>query len=297
LFPARPASRPRRVAVQPDAGASCLLTVPALPRPGLAAPAARPRRARPHPGDEHRRRPPAPDLRQGRLGSGISWGPRYMTDLLPLLLWMLVPVVAALRGLGRVCFLLAAGVAVAIQAIGAFCYTGVTDSAIFAVASGPRKMRAAWGWRNAPFVASWQQGLAPAELMTEVRGNLDAIEAGGRATSAVTAGQEGVAAGWALAGHATPWQVAIAIDGRQPGASHTFSDRTDIRGTLHEASPAGWRIPFATAGLPPGEHKLAALAWASEKGDVYYLGERKLTVRRAPAAASDEDLDAAFRTA
>src|SRR6185312_3861056 len=229
--------------------------------------------------------------------SGISWGPRYMTDLLPLLLWMLVPVVAALRGLGRVCFLLAAGVAVAIQAIGAFCYTGVTDSAIFAVASGPRKMRAAWGWRNAPFVASWQQGLAPAELMTEVRGNLDAIEAGGRATSAVTAGQEVVAAGWALAGHATPWQVAIAIDGRQPVASHTFSDRTDIRGTLHEASPAGWRIPFATAGLAPGEHKLAALAWASEKGDVYYLGERKLTVRRAPAAASDEDLDAAFRTA
>lgn len=229
--------------------------------------------------------------------SGISWGPRYMTDLLPLLLWMLVPVVAALRGLGRVCFLLAVGVAVAIQAIGAFCYTGVTDSAIFAVASGPRKMRAAWGWRNAPFVASWQQGLAPAELMTEVRGNLDAIEAGGRATFAVTAGQEVVAAGWALAGHATPWQVAIAIDGRQPVASHTFSDRTDIRGTLHEASPAGWRIPFATAGLAPGEHKLAAFAWASEKGDVYYLGERKLTVRRAPAAASDEDLDAAFRTA
>ena len=229
--------------------------------------------------------------------SGISWGPRYMTDLLPLLLWMLVPVVAALRGLGRVCFLLAVGVAVAIQAIGAFCYTGVTDSAIFAVASGPRKMRAAWGWRNAPFVASLQQGLAPAELMTEVRGNLDAIEAGGRATSAVTAGQEVVAAGWALAGHATPWQVAIAIDGRQPVASHTFSDRTDIRGTLHEASPAGWRIPFATAGLAPGEHKLAAFAWASEKGEVYYLGERKLTVRRAPAAASDEDLDAAFRTA
>ena len=44
-----------------------------------------------------------------------------MTDLLPLLIWMLVPVVAALRGIGRVCFLLAVGVAVAIEAIGAFC--------------------------------------------------------------------------------------------------------------------------------------------------------------------------------
>ena len=71
--------------------------------------------------------------------AGISWGPRYLTDLLPLLVWMLVPVVAALRGVGRVCFLLAVGAAVAIQAIGAFWYTGATDSAIFAVASGPHR--------------------------------------------------------------------------------------------------------------------------------------------------------------
>ena len=231
--------------------------------------------------------------------AGISWGPRYMTDLLPLLLWMLVPVVATLRGLGRVCFLLAVGAAVAIEAIGAFWYTGVTDSAIFAIDSGPHQMRAAWNWRNAPFVASLQHGLAQAELTIEMRGNLDAIEAGGRATSAVTAGQEVVAAGWALAGHATPWQVAVAVDGRQTVASRTFFDRTDVRGTLHEASPAGWRIPLGTAGLAPGEHKLAALAWASENGDVYYLAERKLTVRKEGEAkpAADEDLDDGFRTA
>ena len=213
--------------------------------------------------------------------AGISWGPRYMTDLLPLLVWMLVPVVAALRGFGRACFLLAVGVAVAIEAIGAFCYTGATDGAIFAVASGPHEMRAAWDWRNAPFVASLRHGLAPAELMTEMRGDFDAIEAGGRATSAVTAGQEVVAAGWALAGHATPWQVAVTVDGRQTVASRTFFDRPDVRGALHEASPAGWRIPLGTAGLAPGEHKLAAFAWASGKGEGYYLAERTLTVRTA----------------
>lgn len=228
--------------------------------------------------------------------SGTSWGPRYMTDLLPLLLWMLVPVVAALRGLGRMGFLLAVGAAVAIEAIGAFWYTGATDHAIFAVASGPHQMQAAWDWRNAPFIASLRHGLAPEELMIEMRGNIDAIktdaietdaiEAGGRATSAVTAGQEVVATGWALAGHATPWQVAVVIDGRQTVASHTFLDRTDIRGTLHEASPAGWRIPLGTAGLAPGEHHLTAFAWASEKGEGYYLEERRLTVRMAPAAGS-----------
>jgi hypothetical protein len=253
--------------------------------------------------------------------AGISWGPRYMTDLLPLLLWMLVPVVASLRGFGRTCFLLAVGAAIAIEAIGAFWYTGATDSAIFAVAGGPHQMRAAWDWRNAPFVASLKNGLAPAELMIEMRGNLDAIEtdaietdaiqtdaiqtdaiktdaieAGGRATSAVTAGQEVVAAGWALAGHATPRQVAVVIDGRQPPvASHTFFDRPDVRRVLHEASPAGWRIPLGTAGLAPGEHHLTAFAWASEKGEGYYLAERTLTVR--PAAGANADLDAAFRTA
>ena len=211
--------------------------------------------------------------------AGISWGPRFLTDLLPLLLWMLAPVVASLRGLGRVCFLLAVGVAVAIEAIGAFWYTGATDGEIFAVASGPHQMRAAWDWRNAPFVAPIQEGLAPAELMLETRGNLDAIEADGRATAAVTAGQEVAAVGWALAGHATPWQVAVVIDGRQTVTSRTFFDRPDVRDTLHEVSPAGWRISLDTAGLAPGEHHLTAFARAAENGERYYLGERKLTVR------------------
>jgi hypothetical protein len=143
-----------------------------------------------------------------------------------------------------------------------------------------------------------QHGLAPAELTIEMRGSIDAIEtdaieAGGRADSAVAAGQEVVASGWALAGHATPRQVAVVIDGRRTAASQTFFDRPDVRGVLHEASPAGWRIPLGTAGLAPGEHHLAALAWASENGEAHYLAERKLTVRTAPAA----DLDDGFRTA
>lgn len=227
--------------------------------------------------------------------AGISWGPRYMTDLLPLLLWLLVPVVASLRRFGRTCFLFAVGIAVAIEAIGAFWYTGVTDNAIFAVAGGPHQMRAAWDWRNAPFVASFQHGLAPGELMIEMRGSIDAIERDGHAVSTVTAGQEVVATGWALAGHATPWQVAVAIDGLQTAGSRTFFDRPDVRGVLGEASPAGWRIPLSTAGLAPGEHHLALFASASEKGEGYYLAERPLTVRTAPAAGGD--LDDGFRTA
>jgi hypothetical protein len=226
--------------------------------------------------------------------AGISWGPRYMTDLLPLLLWMLVPVVAALRGVGRTCFVLAVGAAVAIEAIGAFWYTGATDLPILAVASGPDQMRAAWDWRNAPFIASFRQGLAPAELLLDVRGNLDAIETAGRPASAITAGQEAAVIGWALAGRATPRQVAVFIDGRQPVATRLFMDRADVRGALSAASPAGWRIPLDTASLAPGEHRLTAFAWGSENGEGRYLAERTLTVR-APAAGAD--LDDGFKTA
>jgi hypothetical protein len=225
--------------------------------------------------------------------AGSSWGPRFLTDLLPLLMWMLVPVVAALRGVGRTCFLVAVGAAVAIQVIGAFWYTGLTDRAIFAAASGPQQMRAAWDWRNAPYAASLKHGLAPAELLLGTRGTFDALESGGRATSTVNAGQEVVAHGWALAGDATPWQVAVIIDGQQAVATHTFFDRPDVREALGEASPAGWRIPLSTAGLAPGKHGLTAFAWASEKGTRHYLGELELTVL-APAEVSLED---GFKTA
>ncbi len=242
--------------------------------------------------------------------AGISWGPRFLTDLLPLLLWMLVPVVAELRGLGRVCFLLAVGVAIAIEAIGAFWYTGATEIPIFAAARGSDPLRAAWDWRNAPFVASLRHGLAPAELTVEMRGNVDVVggHGGHGANDTIEAGQKVDATGWALAGHRTPWQVAAVIDGRRIVTSRTFFDRPDVRGALGETSPAGWRVPLDTAGVAPGEHQLAVHVWASKNGEGYYLGERQLTVRPASSAsaaptagdaarADGFDIDASVRTA
>ena len=211
---------------------------------------------------------------------GLSWGPRYMTDLLPLLMWMLVPVVAALRGAGRVCFILLVGVAIAIEAIGAFSYSWSVDLPIYAGDRGVHghDMRAAWDWRNVPFIASWRHGLAPADFAVAVRGSFDAIESGGHATSAITAGQQTFATGWALAGDATPAQVAVSIDGKETVSSTVFYDRPDVRKTLEETSPAGWRIPLDTSRLAPGEHHLTAFAWASEKGEGHYLEERSLRV-------------------
>lgn len=213
---------------------------------------------------------------------GLSWGPRYMTDFLPFLIWMLAPVVSTLRGVARIGFLVAVGAAIIIEAIGAFCYSPSFDIPIFA-ADRPNHydVRGVWNWRNAPFLTSLKQGLAPAEFTTEIRGTFDAIEVGGRPTSVVTAGQEAFATGWTLAGHATPWQVAIVIDGRPPASSGVFFDRPDVRNTLHEPNPAGWRVPIDTKGMAAGEHSVTAFVWTSDKSEGYYFQERKLTVQTA----------------
>ncbi|MEA2571121.1 MAG: hypothetical protein QOI24_3122 [Acidobacteriota bacterium] len=217
---------------------------------------------------------------------GLSWGPRYMTDLLPLLFWMLVPVVDALRGVARACFLLAVGVAIMIEAIGAFTYSGYVDLPIYAADRDNEEndMRGAWQWRNTPILTSPSHGFAPLDLAANMRGSFDAIESGGRSVSVVTAGQEAFVAGWALAGDATPAQVAVSIDGKQHVATSVFVDRADVRNSLHAANPAGWRIPLDTTALAPGEHHLTAFAWLSGKGEGHYIEERTLTVK--PAAAS-----------
>src|SRR5207253_3717485 len=89
---------------------------------------------------------------------GLSWGPRYMTDLLPFLIWLLVPVVTAVRGVGRVVFMIAVGVSILFEAIGAFCYAGSHDLAIYAADKGyvVHDMRAAWQWRNWSVLTSLQ---------------------------------------------------------------------------------------------------------------------------------------------
>jgi hypothetical protein len=225
--------------------------------------------------------------------SGISWGPRYMTDLLPMLIWMLVPVVASLRRFGRVCFMVAVVVAVMIEGIGAFCYTGATDLPLYEIVEGPGKMRPAWEWRNAPFIASLRYTITP------VRGSFDGIQTGTYNVNATNVGDEVDAVGWALFGDRTPFQVAIKIDGEgRSFATRSFFDRSDLRETLHEANPAGWRIPINTAGLAPGEHRLTAFAWVSESGERRFVGERYLILTPAVAVtAVTGDLEASAKSA
>jgi hypothetical protein len=213
---------------------------------------------------------------------GASWGPRWFTDLLPLLLWMLPPVVAGLGSAARLAFVAACGAAIAIQAVGAFWYSGASDIAIFATAAGPDRMRAAWDPGNTPFIAELRHRRAPSELAIAVGGNLDSIEAGGREVREVTAGEEIAAAGWALTGGRSPREVVVLLDGQPAASTASFVDRPDVRSALRQTSPAGWRIPIRTDGLAPGEHVVAAVARANEQGGLYFLAERRFTVLAAP---------------
>lgn len=224
---------------------------------------------------------------------GISWGPRWLTDMLPMLVWMLPPAFAALPAPGRVAFGAACVVAIAIEVVGAFWYTGAVDTALVA-AAGPDRMQAAWDVRNAPFIAELRHPRAPADLMVELDGSIDIAavrdEPGG------AAGPQIEIAGWALANRLTPAELAVTIDGRFTAGTTAFFERIDVVRALGAISPSGWRITVPARDLAPGEHVVAALVRADKSGEPRLLRERTFTLT-ADDVGPDRELAVAARHA
>ncbi len=198
--------------------------------------------------------------------AGYSWGPRWLTDLLPLLVWLLPPAFAALRGIGRAAFLAAAGLSIAVQCVGAFWYTGASEPAVYAYPIGPGERRGAWEPGNAPFLAELRHPMArpdPAFLLwrdLRVRGALDVVTVAGRAAETAELGAPLALEGWALAGDRAPAAVEATLDGRLRAATARFIDRGDVRAALHTTAEAGWQLVLDTRGLAPGTHALAVRA-------------------------------------
>jgi hypothetical protein len=223
----------------------------------------------------------------GDWRQGLSWGPRWLTDMLPILFWMLPPVLNSLSVAGRVAFGFLCCLAIAIQAVGAFWYTGVSQAAVVA-ADGPNKMRAAWDVGNAPFVAELRHPPAPADLFVGFQGNIDLIAVHDEGNG----GQRQVQVdGWALTSHHTPADVAVSVDGYPMAGTSSFFERPDVVRTLGEKSPSGWKVSFPLDLLGPGQHVVAALARVREGGDARLLKERVITIAR------DGDLARAARQA
>ncbi|MEO6326217.1 MAG: hypothetical protein ABIT01_01785 [Thermoanaerobaculia bacterium] len=242
--------------------------------------------------------------------AGASYGPRYLTDLLPFLFWMLPPIVSSLTRFGRVLFALACGSAAAIQLIGAFWYTGASDAAIFAV---HEDRSAAWKVSNAPFIAELRHGPAPADLGIKIEGFFDAIETPRGNVEVVLRGERADAAGWALAQGRSADRIDLHVDGAWQNSTAVFFDRPDVRSVLGQTSRAGWRVRIPTEDLALGEHVLTILVQAHALGESQYLQERRFRLLEAerpdaeavaqktpmppPARAAKGDLEAASRNA
>lgn len=209
----------------------------------------------------------------GDWRQGASWGPRWLTDMLPILIWMLPPALGAMSRRVRVLFGATCVAAIAIQVIGAFWYIGLSEAAIFAPTSRADQMKAAWDIRNTPFLVELQHRPAAPDLFVTVNGNIDII---GPAAGADDGKLE--AAGWALTDHLTPAGLMVRVDGALVGATTEFFDRPDVVKTLGEASPSGWRITFPADAIGPGDHIVAVLVKASAGGDARLLLERRFTI-------------------
>ncbi len=231
--------------------------------------------------------------------AGACWGPRWPTDLLPILLWMLAPAAAVLRGAGRALLVLTIGAAVAIEAVGAFWYTGQSDLAILADAGGrggSGAMAAAWDLRNAPFLAELRHPPAARDLMLDLRGTIDWLRAGGRETGEVAPGIPLTVEGWALVDGRSPAAVVLSVDGRPVTSSAEFRFRPDVAAAVHRAAPSGWSLVLDTSGLAPGTHRLVVGVRSEGSGEIRPLAEVPVVVavphtvaaaRAMPAAAAD----------
>jgi hypothetical protein len=104
--------------------------------------------------------------------AGACYGPRYLTDMLPVLVWLLLPVIARLRGWGLRAFVAAVAAGIAIQAIGAFCYPRGRSDDLFYPQGLDRMVIApsVWPPGNAAFLVEARAGLAPPELLPHRQG-------------------------------------------------------------------------------------------------------------------------------
>lgn len=98
---------------------------------------------------------------------GFSYGYRFLSDMVPALIWLLAPVVASLSRPVRAVFVACCLFAVWVQAVGAFQYLGLSDIAINDPAD--REMRNVWKIGNSPLLVESRQPLAPRDLWHELQ--------------------------------------------------------------------------------------------------------------------------------
>jgi hypothetical protein len=208
--------------------------------------------------------------------SGVSWGPRFLTDLLPILFWMLPPVVEGLRGNARRVFVALSLFAVASSAIGAFGYTGSVHSEYLS-AHPPENAsqrvaiseRAAWMAKHSPWLT---RPTFFNDLFPGLSGSIDRLNISPEGLATVE--------GWAVFGSRQPFDVHLLIDGvRVSGGTSHFGYREDEH--LGARNTGTWKISFPAALLTSGRPVFSALVRSNPQAMPWILQAFELPV---PAA-------------
>jgi hypothetical protein len=240
--------------------------------------------------------------------AGVCWGPRYMTDVLPILAWMIAPAPATLRPFARGVYILAIVVSVCVQAVGAFWYTRTSDELIYA--GDATSMRGAWDPRNTPFAVELRHPPAGGELKCNAVGTIDRVGQTVSPTAGTLPRLEpgAVLEGWSLACGHTPAQLAVMMDGIVVASTADFMPRPDVDAAMHTHASSGWSVSANLWGVPPGERVLQLAVRIAPRSDFRIVREQRvfvvaqqplaaITGAKQPASASGLDAMAARATA
>jgi hypothetical protein len=91
--------------------------------------------------------------------AGHSYGPRFLTDALPMLTWLLAPVLPTLRRPSRAVFVVAVVFSTWVQGVGAFRYQGASDVILH------QEPDSVWRLERTPYVLEARSPLAPMTLL------------------------------------------------------------------------------------------------------------------------------------
>lgn len=210
--------------------------------------------------------------------AGVSWGPRWLTDILPVLVWMLAPATLVLRPMVRGLLVLFIVASIGVQAIGAFWYTQTSDEIIFA--GNPTSMRTAWDFNNIPFITELQHSPASGELLYSARGSLDRVGdvALANASSVPKLESGAVLEGWALIGGRTPAQLFVLVDGVIVGSTKDFFSRVDVSEAMKTNAHSGWRVSINTLGVLTGERILQVAVRMDPRSPIRIVREQRVIV-------------------
>lgn len=225
---------------------------------------------------------------QGDWRGGTAWGPRWLTDILPVLIWMLAPAPLVLRPVARGLFVAAIAMSVGVQSVGAFWYTRTSDERIFA--GDPASMRGAWDTANIPFITELRHPPAAGELLCDAMGTIDRIGQTRLPSDERPALEAGMTLeGWALACARSPAQMLLLVNGVVIGTTTQFLPRADVDAAMRTQAPSGWQIRANLWGVAPGEQVLQLAVRVEPRSDFRIVREQAVMVRPQPLAATGSE--------